>query len=77
MNSPTELLTGSQITQVKRELIEDDPLRGLRSSSHCPANAMSDDSSSPSTKQWPSIAHSRHATCYGWSAVVCDVHVMG
>jgi hypothetical protein len=62
MNSPTESLTGSQIAQVKHELIEDDPLRGLCSSVHCPANAMSDDSPSPSTKQWPSIAHSRHTT---------------
>jgi hypothetical protein len=61
MNSPNKSLTGSQIAQVKQELIEDDPLRGLRSSSHCPDNAMTDDSPSPKT-QWPSAAHSRHAT---------------
>jgi hypothetical protein len=61
MNSPSESLTGSQIAQVKQELVEDDPLRGLRSSSHCPDNAMTDDSPSPKP-DWPSAAHSRHAT---------------
>jgi quinol monooxygenase YgiN len=62
MNSPSESLTGSQIAQVKQELVEDDPLRGLRSSSHCPDNAMTDDSPSPPKPDWPSAAHSRHAT---------------
>jgi hypothetical protein len=62
MNSPNESLTGSQIAQVTLELVEDDPLRGLRSSSHCPDNAMTDDSPSPPKTQWPSAAHSRHAT---------------
>jgi hypothetical protein len=62
MNSPSESLTGSQIAQVKQELVEDDPLRGLRSSSHCPDNAMTDDSPSPPHPDWPSAAHSRHAT---------------
>jgi hypothetical protein len=61
MNSPAESLTGTQIAQVKQELIEDDPLRGLRSSSHCPDNAMSDDAPSPK-HLWPSTAHLRHAT---------------
>jgi hypothetical protein len=61
MNSPSESLTGSQIAQVKQELVEDDPLRGLRSSSHCPDNAMTDDSLPPNT-EWPSATHSRHAT---------------
>jgi hypothetical protein len=61
MNSPNESLTGSQIAQVKQELVEDDPLWGLRSSSHCPDNAMTDDSPSPKT-QWPSAAHSQHTT---------------
>jgi hypothetical protein len=61
MNSPSESLTGSQIAQVKQELVEDDPLRGLRSSSHCPDNAMTDDSLPPNA-EWPSAAHSRHAT---------------
>jgi hypothetical protein len=60
MNSPNESLTGTQIAQVKQELAEEDSLRGLRSSSHCPDNAMSDDTPSPKT-QWPSAAHSRHA----------------
>jgi hypothetical protein len=65
MNSPSESLTGSQIAQVKQELVENDPLRGLRSSSHCPDNAMTDDSPSPPSPpkpDWPSAAHSRHAT---------------
>jgi hypothetical protein len=62
MNSPSESLTGSQIAQVKQELVEDDPLRGLRSSSHCPDNAMTDDSPSPPQADWPSAAHSRHTT---------------
>jgi hypothetical protein len=62
MNSPSESLTGSQIAQVKQELVENDPLRGLRSSSHCPDNAMTDDSPSPPNPDWPSAAHSRHAT---------------
>jgi hypothetical protein len=62
MNSPSESLTGSQIAQVKQELVENDPLRGLRSSSHCPDNAMTDDSSPPAKTEWPSAAHSRHAT---------------
>jgi hypothetical protein len=63
MNSPNESLTGSQIAQVKRELVEDDPLRGIYSSSHCPANAMSDDTPQDATPiPWPSVAHSRHAT---------------
>jgi hypothetical protein len=63
MNSPSDSLTGSQIAQVKQELVEDDPLRGLRSSSHCPDNAMTDDSPpSPPKPEWPSAAHSRHAT---------------
>jgi quinol monooxygenase YgiN len=62
MNSPSESLTGPQIALVKQELVEDDPLRGLRSSSHCPDNAMTDDSPSPPKPDWPSAAHSRHAT---------------
>jgi hypothetical protein len=60
MNSPSDSLTGSQIAQVKRELVKNDPLRGLRSSSHCPDNAMTNDS--PPKPEWPSAAHSRHAT---------------
>jgi hypothetical protein len=62
MNSPSESLTGPQIALVKQELVKDDPLRGLRSSSHCPDNAMTDDSPSPPKPDWPSAAHSRHAT---------------
>jgi hypothetical protein len=63
MNSPNESLTGTQIAQVKRELVEDDPLRGIYSSSHCPANAMSDDTPPDAAPiPWPSVAHSRHAT---------------
>jgi hypothetical protein len=63
MNSPNESLTGTQIAQVKQELVEDDPLRGIYSSSHCPANAMSDDTPPDAAPTpWPSVAHSRHAT---------------
>jgi hypothetical protein len=60
MNSLSELLTGSQIAQVKQELAKDTSLHGLHSLIHNPSNRMNEDS--PPPQSWPSTAHSCHTT---------------